>query len=71
MPKIARRMGIEGGVEKRNATGRNFSRRLELTPELEARLAEDNRFDTQLYQHWQGQIASRLAEIDAESAAEG
>ena len=71
MPKIARRMGIEGGVEKRNATGRNFSRRLELTPELEARLAEDNRFDTQLYQHWQGQIASRLAEIDAESAAGG
>ena len=71
MPKIARRMGIAGGVDKRNATGRNFSRRLELTPELEARLAEDNRFDTQLYQHWQGQIASRLAEIEAEPAASG
>ena len=69
MPKIARRMGIEGGVDKRNATGRNFARRLELTPELEARLAEDNRFDTQLYQYWQGQIASRLSEIEAEPAA--
>ena len=69
MPKIARRMGIEGGVDKRNATGRNFSRRLELTPELEARLTEDNRFDTQLYQHWQGQIAARLAEIEAEPSA--
>ena len=70
MPKIARRMGIEGGVDKRNATGRNFSRRLELTPELETRLAEDNRFDTQLYQHWQGQIAARIAEIETEPAAE-
>ena len=71
MPKIARRMGIEGGVDKRNATGRNFSRRLELTPELETRLAEDNRFDTQLYQHWQGQISARIAEIETEPAASG
>ena len=71
MPKIARRIGIEGGVDKRNATGRNFSRRLDLTPELEARLAEDNRFDTELYEHWKGQIASRLTEIEAESAANG
>ena len=71
MPKIARRMGIEGGVDKRNATGRNFSRRLDLTPELEARLAEDNRFDTELYEHWKGQIASRLTEIESEPAATG
>ncbi len=71
MPKIAARIGIEGGVDKRNATGRNFSRRLDLTPELEARLAEDNRFDTELYEHWKGQIASRLAEIEAEPAATG
>jgi len=71
MPKIAARMGIEGGVDKRNATGRNFSRRLDLTPELEARLAEDNRFDTQLYAYWKERIASRLAEIESEPAATG
>ena len=71
MPKIAARIGIEGGVDKRNATGRNFSRRLDLTPELEARLAEDNRFDTQLYDYWKERVASRLAEIEAEPAATG
>ena len=58
-------------VDKRNATGHNFSRRLDLTPELEARLAEENRFDTQLYAYWKEQIASRLAEIEAEPAATG
>ncbi len=71
MPRIARRMGIEGGVDKRNATGRNFSRRLDLTPELEARLEEENRFDTQLYNYWKERIDSRLNEIEAEPAATG
>lgn len=71
MPQIAIRMGIGGTVEKRNATGRNFSRRLDLTPELELRLAEDNRFDTRLYEYWKQRVPSRIAEIVAESVATG
>ena len=71
MPKIAARMGIEGGVDKRNATGRNFSRRLDLTPQLEARLAEENRYDTQLYEYWKQRLPQRIEEIAAEPTATG
>ena len=69
MPIIARRIGIEGEVEKRNATGRNFSRRLDLTPELEARLAADNRYDTRLYEHWKQRVPAQIEKIIAEPAA--
>lgn len=69
MPIIARRIGIEGEVEKRNATGRNFSRRLDLTPELESRFAADNRYDTRLYEHWKQRVPAQIEKITAEPEA--
>ena len=69
MPKIAARMGIPGQIGTKNATGRNFSRRLRLTEELESRLAAENPADTRLYEYWQARSQQRLAEIEREPVA--
>ncbi len=62
-PFLAARMNIHGEIEKRNAAGRNFSKRLELTPELEARLERENSWDTRLYQYWHDRLEESVQRL--------
>ena len=52
-----------------NEMGNIFSRRLDLTPELESRLAADNRYDTRLYEYWKQRLPAQIEEVTAEPVA--
>ena len=62
-PQLIARMGLTGNLEKRNAAGKNFARRLQVTPELESRLERENPFDTQLYNYWHDRLDESRARI--------
>jgi len=62
-PQIAKRMGIHGTLEKRNAAGRNFLPRLKKSADLEERLQRDNPWDTQLYNYWNSRIERQVDKI--------